>query len=72
MKKLLFVCFSIALGCIIPACFKDKVFPAGSRGRCESCHTDTDCETGLKCRGFYNQSGVYNRCATAQTTSCPQ
>ena len=53
------------------SCFK-KDYAPGSQTECQHCNEDVDCCCGMKCSGFYNNSGVYFRCATAQTSTCPE
>lgn len=53
-------------------CFKEPDFAPYSQEKCEACATDVDCCCNLKCLPFYNKNGVFSRCATPQTSSCPQ
>ena len=70
MRTALFALFILGFYVfLMSSCFDDSATPSGEV--CSSCKTDGDCNSGLKCRGFYNQTGVYNRCASAATQSCP-
>lgn len=48
--------------------FNNDISP-GSRDTCEPCREDIDCKSG-SCKGFYNSSGAYLRCAGYNTQSC--
>lgn len=65
------LCIALAL-LFVAGCIKEKNYPANSQDICEPCNADIDCCCNLRCASFYNSSGVYTRCATGQTSSCPQ
>ena len=53
-------------------CTPEKHYDPSSQSECEHCNEDVDCCCNMKCSGFYNNSGVYFRCATPQTNTCPE
>ncbi len=55
----------------LASCFKEKNYATGSQSECQHCNEDVDCCCNMKCSGFYNNSGVYFRCATTSTSTCP-
>ena len=70
--KLLFVLALYLLPSLIGQCTKYVEIEPGSQGRCEGCREDADCKEGLYCLGFFNKKGVYKKCATTATPSCPE
>lgn len=42
----------------------------GSRGACEKCGDDEDCEDGLTCQTFHNSQVITQLCAKSGTRTC--
>ena len=60
MKKSLYISMLLSF-MFLCSCSSDDV---GDGSECSACKSDSNCNEGMTCQGFFNSSGVYERCST--------